>query len=98
VLKGSGTLIGHSGEAQAWLCDAGNPGMASGGMGDILTGVVAALMGQGVTAPDAARLGVWVHAVAGDDAARQGGEIGLMASDLMPFVRSRLNELSGDEG
>lgn len=98
VLKGSGTLIGHSGEAQAWLCDAGNPGMASGGMGDILTGVVAALMGQGLTAPDAARLGVWVHAVAGDDAARQGGEIGLMASDLMLFVRSRLNELSGDEG
>ncbi len=95
VLKGSGTLIGHASEPSTWLCDGGNPGMASGGMGDVLTGVIAALMAQGLRPGDAARLGVWVHAAAGDAAAERGGEIGLMASDLMLFVRGRLNELAG---
>jgi hydroxyethylthiazole kinase-like uncharacterized protein yjeF len=95
VLKGAGSLIGAQDDPRVWLCDAGNPGMASGGMGDVLTGVLAALLAQGLTALDAARLGVWVHAVAGDDAARAGGTIGLLASDLMPFIRHRLSQLGG---
>lgn len=93
VLKGAGTLIADAG--RLWLCDRGNPGMATAGMGDVLTGIIAALRAQGLHARDAARLGVWTHAAAGDDAARE-GEIGLMASDLFPHIRDELNRLSGD--
>ncbi|MFQ5994225.1 MAG: NAD(P)H-hydrate dehydratase [Acidiferrobacterales bacterium] len=96
VLKGAGTLI-SDGRDRVWLCDAGNPGMATGGMGDVLTGIVAALSAQDLKAIDAARVGVWVHAIAGDDAVVKNGEIGLMASDLMCFVRRRLNQLSTHE-
>lgn len=98
VLKGAGTLIAQSTDQRVWLCDAGNPGMASGGMGDVLTGLVAALLAQGLQPVEAARLGVWAHAMAGDDAAGQDGEIGLTASDLMPFIRRRLNWLTRHEG
>lgn len=94
VLKGSGTLIAARNEMA--LCDRGNPGMASGGTGDVLTGVIAALRAQGLSAFDAARLGVWAHAAAGDDAARAGGERGLRASDLLHFVRTRLNGIARD--
>ena len=98
VLKGSGTLVGQSAGADVWLCDVGNPGMASGGMGDVLTGVIAALLAQGMAPFDAARLAVWVHATAADDAARVQGEIGLLASDLLPHTRRRLNELAAHVG
>jgi NAD(P)H-hydrate epimerase len=93
VLKGAGTLIADAGGL--WLCDRGNPGMATAGMGDVLTGIIAALRAQGLSAHDAARLGVWVHAAAGDDAARD-GEIGTMASDIFLHIRDWLNRLSGD--
>lgn len=93
VLKGSGTLIAASEHEPIWLCDRGNPGMASGGMGDVLTGVIAALVGQGYALADAAQLGVWVHAAAGDDAAAA-GETGLLASDLFPLLRTRLQRLA----
>ena len=66
--------------------------MGSGGMGDLLTGVVAALMAQGCTAWDAARMGVGLHARAGDLAARQ-GERGLLASDLLEPLRTLGNGL-----
>lgn len=94
VLKGSGTLIAHSGEAGLWLCDRGNPGMATGGMGDVLTGVIAALRAQGLAPTAAARLAVWLHASAGDGAAAEAGEIGMLASDLLPYVRAGINTLS----
>lgn len=95
VLKGSGTLIAKTGTRPVSLCDRGNPGMASAGMGDVLTGVVAALRAQGLESWDAARLAVWLHALAGDDAARRtaGDEIGLIASDLFPFLRARVNRM-----
>lgn len=89
VLKGSGTLVN---DGDIWICNHGNPGMASGGMGDVLTGIVGALIAQGQTLSAAARFGVWVHAVAADRAAQEGGEIGLLASDLLPHVRSIVNE------
>lgn len=98
VLKGSGTLIAGTATAAVALCDRGNPGMASGGTGDVLTGVIAALLAQGLAPFDAARLGVWLHAVAGDDAVAAAGEIGLMAGDLPPLVRARLNRLAADVG
>lgn len=96
VLKGAGTLVGKADSPEVWLCDAGNPGMASGGMGDVLTGIVAALLAQHIDPFAAARVAVWLHATAADDAAKQEGEIGLLACDLLPFVRRRLNQLSAD--
>lgn len=91
VLKGAGTLI--AADDTAWLCDRGNPGMASGGMGDVLTGMIAALRAQGLSALDAARLGVWLHASAGDDVAVREGETGLLANDLIGVIRRELNRL-----
>jgi NAD(P)H-hydrate epimerase len=91
VLKGNGTLISHS-EPSMWLCDRGNPGLATGGSGDVLTGVIVALLAQGLAPIDAARLGVWVQASAGDRVAAS-GERGIMASDLLSPVRDVINEI-----
>ncbi len=86
VLKGAGTLIkGEAEEIQ--VCTAGNPGMASGGMGDILSGVIGGLMAQKLPVNRAAELGVCLHAKAGDAAALVKGERGLLAMDLMPYLQ-----------
>ncbi|GAB5445179.1 MAG: bifunctional ADP-dependent NAD(P)H-hydrate dehydratase/NAD(P)H-hydrate epimerase [Gymnodinialimonas sp.] len=87
VLKGNGTLVAGDGEIA--LCDYGNPGMASGGMGDVLSGVLAALLAQSLLPLEAAALGVCLHGAAADIAARQ-GERGLVATDLMPHLRALL--------
>lgn len=89
LLKGAGTLIQT--EQDLFVCDAGNPGMASGGMGDILTGVVAGLIAQGRTPYEAALEGACLHAEAGDRAAAEGGERGLLATDLFPWLRRLVN-------
>lgn len=89
VLKGAGTLV-YPVAGQTSLCSDGNPGMASGGMGDVLTGIIAGLLAQGFTLEDAARAGVWVHARAGDIAAQQ-GQRGLLASDLLAELRNIVN-------
>lgn len=89
VLKGNGSLI-YS-EGMTYLCDKGNPGMASGGMGDVLTGVITSLLAQGFTLTEAATVGVHIHASAGDAAAKGAGERGLLASDLMPAIRRIVN-------
>ncbi|MFU8895496.1 MAG: NAD(P)H-hydrate dehydratase [Gammaproteobacteria bacterium] len=89
VLKGAGTLVCGA-SASLWLCDRGNPGMASGGMGDVLTGVIAGLAAQLGDLERAACLGVLVHALAADDAAA-GGERGLVAGDLFAALRSWVN-------
>lgn len=89
VLKGAGTLVVGP-DSAVYVCDAGNPGMASGGMGDVLTGVIAGLIAQGLSLTDAACVGVHVHATAADDAAR-GGERGLLASDVLSALRTCVN-------
>jgi NAD(P)H-hydrate epimerase len=91
VLKGQGTLVGAPGEVPC-IITAGNPGMASGGMGDVLTGVVAGLLAQLPAADrlDVAACAAWAHAVAGDAAARA-GERGLVASDVIAGLRACLN-------
>ena len=89
VLKGAGTLISSSTMATA-LCTSGNPGMASPGMGDVLTGIIAAFVAQGLDLETAAAAGVEAHARAGDHAA-SGGERGLIASDLLKELRAVLN-------
>lgn len=89
LLKGAGTLI--QGEtAEILLSTAGNPGMASGGMGDVLTGIIAALLAQHVPSLEAAALGACIHGTAGDLAA-QDGERGLLASDLIQKIKQVVN-------
>jgi NAD(P)H-hydrate epimerase len=91
VLKGSGSLVSADRPPQR-LCALGNPGMASGGMGDVLTGVIAALRAQGLAAFAAACAGVCVHAQAADLIAAGNGQRGLLAADLMPAIRGLLND------
>ena len=90
VLKGAGSLVG-SAAGELCVCPHGNPGMAVAGMGDLLTGVIAALVAQGCNLRQAADWGVLIHACAGDLAARQGGERGLLASDLLDAIRIMVN-------
>ena len=89
VLKGTNTLV-TSKKKVPWLCTAGNPGMASPGMGDVLTGIIAALLAQGLDTEVSAVVGVEAHARAGDRAARA-GERGTIASDLVAELRWVMN-------
>lgn len=89
VLKGAGTLISSAGQRPIGVCSQGNPGMASGGMGDALSGIIGALAAQGHPLSDAAEIGVCLHAAAGDRAATD-GEIGLLATDLIGALRATL--------
>lgn len=93
LLKGAGSLICHEadGAQQLSLCTEGNPGMASGGMGDVLAGLTGGLLAQGMPAAEALTLAVCVHGEAADRAAQADGERGLLASDLLPHVRHLLN-------
>ncbi|HEX5756641.1 MAG TPA: NAD(P)H-hydrate dehydratase [Arenimonas sp.] len=90
VLKGAGTLVGAPGEVPV-VIGAGNPGMAAGGMGDVLTGVIAALQAQHLGSFEAAVAGALLHGAAGDAAARIDGERGLLPSDLFPHLRRLAN-------
>ena len=90
VLKGAGTIIAEKARLSR-VIPLGNPGMASGGMGDVLTGVIAALIAQGLSTFDAATLGALLHAGAGDLLAEEYGERGLLALDLPPAIRQLLN-------
>lgn len=85
VLKGARTLVCDG--SQLLENPYGNPGMATAGMGDLLSGVIAGLLAQGLTVSDAAALGVALHGKAGDLAA-QGGERGLITTDLLPHLRT----------
>ena len=91
VLKGAGTLVASTGaDAEISICERGNPGMATAGMGDVLTGVIAGLRAQLGDSSRAARVGVLVHALAGDSAA-QAGQRGLIASDVIAELRGWVN-------
>jgi NAD(P)H-hydrate epimerase len=90
VLKGTGTLIASS--EKIAVSNTGNAGMASGGMGDVLTGILAGLVAQGLNLAQAAQQSVYLHGYAADLAAQADGERGLLASDLMPYLRRGINE------
>jgi NAD(P)H-hydrate epimerase len=90
VLKGAGSLVAED-TAPLTLIDAGNPGMACGGMGDVLTGVIGALLAQGLPLGDAARAGACMHAGAADAVAAAEGERGLAASDVVAMLRHFAN-------
>ena len=92
VLKGVGSLVADADSGQLpGLCTGGNPGMATAGMGDVLSGLVGALLAQGLSAGEAARHAVLLHALAGDRAAQQRGQLGLLASDLIDHIGYYLN-------
>lgn len=85
VLKGARTVIAEP-QGQVAICPTGNPGMASAGMGDVLTGMIAGLLAQGLEAWDAARAGVYLHGLAGDLAAATIGKPGLIAGDVIHAI------------
>lgn len=90
LLKGAGTVIQSEKNPPA-VCSDGNPGMASGGMGDVLSGVIAGLVAQGWGLAEAAEAGVCLHAAAADRAVAQLGERGLLAGDLMLHLNALVN-------
>ncbi|GHA95612.1 bifunctional ADP-dependent NAD(P)H-hydrate dehydratase/NAD(P)H-hydrate epimerase [Modicisalibacter luteus] len=89
VLKGAGTLV--AGPMGIGVCPYGNPGMASGGTGDVLSGMLGSLIAQGLPLEQAARTGVTLHALAADLAAQKEGERGLLAGDLASYARILMN-------
>jgi NAD(P)H-hydrate epimerase len=97
VLKGAGSVVADSGEVLG-ICAHGNPGMASAGMGDVLSGVIGALLGQGARPEDAAVLGTCLHSLAGDRAAAVCGQRSLLATDLLPQMVELLNAADGRNG
>ena len=88
ILKGAGTLICD--DKLIYVADVGNPGMASGGMGDVLSGIIGGLLAQGFNSVQAAMLAVCIHGLAADLAAEK-DERGLLASDLFPYIRKLVN-------
>lgn len=92
VLKGVNSVIAGS-DKKIYINSSGNPGMASGGMGDILTGIIAGFLAQGFSSIDSSRLGVYIHGASGDMAASEKCEWGIIASDLLeklPYVMNRI--------
>jgi len=93
VLKGARTVVASG--AFVWINPTGNPGMASGGMGDALAGLIGALLAQGLQASEAARLGVYLHGLAGDRVARRGA-VGMIASDLIDELPAAMQQCDAD--
>jgi hydroxyethylthiazole kinase-like uncharacterized protein yjeF len=93
LLKGSGSLIcsGDAKVAELYLCSEGNAGMASGGMGDVLSGIVVSLLGQGLSLQQSLCCGVTIHGEAADLAMDDGGQRGMVATDLLQFIRQLVN-------
>lgn len=89
VLKGAGTLVACA-DGAVFLCDRGNPGMATAGMGDVLSGIIGSLLGQRLPAAAAATAGVWAHGRAADEAAQNTGERSLLARDVIHHLASVL--------
>jgi ADP-dependent NAD(P)H-hydrate dehydratase len=84
VLKGTGTVVTDG--SRYSVNTTGNPGMATGGTGDVLTGIIAALMAQKLAAFEAAQLGAFIHGLAGDIARDHHGEVGMIAGDVVDSV------------
>jgi NAD(P)H-hydrate epimerase len=89
VLKGSGTIVTDS--EKTYVNQTGNPGMATAGSGDVLTGIIVALMGQAMSNFDAAVCGVYIHGLAGDIAAQKLGQVSLIATDIIDALPEAFN-------
>ena len=93
VFKGAPTVTSAP-NGNLWVNSTGNPGMATGGMGDVLTGIIAGLMAQGIPSENAAALGVYLHGLAGDIVAEKLGRHGLIASDVLKAVPGAISSLT----
>ncbi|GAB0058779.1 Bifunctional NAD(P)H-hydrate repair enzyme Nnr [Candidatus Magnetaquicoccaceae bacterium FCR-1] len=92
VLKGAGSVIAAP-DGRAWINATGNPGLAAGGSGDLLTGIIAGLLAQDWPVESAVRAGVWLHGAAADACAAEQGMVGMLAGDLLPHTRRLRNGL-----
>ena len=97
VLKGHRTVVARPG-GKSYVNTTGNPGMAKGGTGDVLTGMIAAFIGQGIRPFDAAKLGVYLHGLAGDLAAKDKGEVSMLASDLLNKIPDAIKKFQSGKG
>ena len=95
VLKGAKTVIAHP-DGAVFINASGNPGMASGGMGDVLTGIISGLVVQGLPVREAVNAGVYLHGCAGDALARSMGPVGFVASDLIDMLPGQIKGLKYD--
>ena len=93
VLKGAGTLV-YGGGDTIWLCDHGNSGMATAGMGDVLSGVIGSLLGAGLCLLDAAKTAVWLHSAGADRVAEEMHSHSLLASDVVSILPAMLAEIT----
>lgn len=96
VLKGHGTVVVDK-DGKTYVNDTGNPGMASAGTGDVLSGVIAGFLAQGLSTFEAAEFGVYIHGLAADCAVEDKTEIGLIASDIIDYLPFALKKSSGDK-
>lgn len=92
VLKGARTIVAAP-DGQTYINPTGNPGMATAGMGDLLAGIIAGFMAQGLTVMEAGIIGVYVHGLAGDLAAGKSGPAGIIAGDLLPEIPVAIEKL-----
>ncbi|HBH78432.1 MAG TPA: bifunctional ADP-dependent NAD(P)H-hydrate dehydratase/NAD(P)H-hydrate epimerase, partial [Nitrospira sp.] len=92
ILKGARTIIARPDGAVA-ICPTGNPGMATAGTGDVLTGMVVGLLAQGLPSWEAACMATYLHGTAGDLAAAMKGEVGMIAGDLLEHIPTALNKI-----
>ena len=95
ALKGSRTVVAAPGEAQTWINPTGNPGMATGGSGDVLAGITGSFLAQGMRAADAARSAVYIHGLAADMRSVKHGETGMLASDITETLPAAIEFLTG---
>ena len=93
VLKGAHTAVCNS-SGEIHFNATGNPGMATAGSGDVLTGILGSLLAQGVAPFDAARLGTYLHGLAGDYAAEKQGTHGMIASDIIKAIPAAIQSLT----
>ena len=96
VLKGDTTVIANP-EGEVFINSTGNPGMATAGSGDVLTGMIAGLKGQGLSAGDAAICGVYLHGLAGDIARDKLGELPMMAMDILNSIPDAIQKVMKEE-
>lgn len=94
VLKGAGTIVAMPG-GNSYTNTTGNPGMATGGSGDVLTGIITSLIGQGLVPEDAAKVGVYLHGLAGDIGVQRLGEYGLIAGDIADMTALAIKKTLG---
>jgi hydroxyethylthiazole kinase-like uncharacterized protein yjeF len=93
VLKGAGSLIATR-DGKLYLNQTGNPGMSAAGMGDVLSGMIAAFIAQGLTTDEASLLAVHLHGAAGDELAKQQATIGMSATEVTEWARWLLNQIA----